>query len=34
VYEQVAYADYEVKAGPFPYQDQAEVALEELISEQ
>ncbi len=34
VYEQVAYADYEVKAGPFPHQDQAKTALEELTNEQ
>jgi hypothetical protein len=34
VYEQVAYAEYDVVAGPFPYQDQAETALEELTSEQ
>lgn len=34
VYEQVAYADYEVRRGPFPYQDQAEDALKELMDEQ
>lgn len=34
VYEQVAYADYDVVRGPFPTQDEAQEALEEMTGEQ